>query len=46
MNDTVTQYKWVGTRPVRPDGVPKVTGHALYGADLKMPGTLVGRILR
>ena len=46
MNDTVTQYKWVGTRPVRPDGVPKVTGRALYGADFTMPGMLVGRILR
>src|SRR5689334_510334 len=40
------QFKWVGTRPVRPDGVPKVTGHAQYGADLAMPGMLVGRILR
>src|SRR6476619_5771687 len=39
-------YKWVGTRPVRPDGAPKVTGHALYGADLAMPGMLTGRILR
>ena len=39
-------YKWVGTRPVRPDGVPKVTGRALYGADLTMPGQLIGRILR
>src|SRR5262245_30201158 len=39
-------FKWVGTRPVRPDGVPKVTGSALYGADLTMPGMLVGRILR
>src|SRR5262249_41099581 len=39
-------FKWVGTRPVRPDGVPKVTGRALYGADLAMPGMLVGRILR
>jgi CO/xanthine dehydrogenase Mo-binding subunit len=39
-------FKWVGTRPVRPDGVPKVTGRALYGADLTMPGMLVGRILR
>ncbi len=46
MNDTVTQYKWIGTRPVRPDGVPKVTGRALYGADFTMPGMLVGRILR
>ena len=40
------QYKWVGTRPIRPDGVPKVTGRALYGADFAMPGMLVGRILR
>ncbi|MGH7040863.1 MAG: xanthine dehydrogenase family protein molybdopterin-binding subunit, partial [Acetobacteraceae bacterium] len=39
-------FKWVGTRPVRPDGVPKVTGRAMYGADMKMPGTLVGKILR
>src|SRR5215469_9011705 len=39
-------FKWVGTRPVRPDGVPKVTGRALYGADMNMPGMLVGRVLR
>ena len=44
--ETVKQFKWVGTRPVRPDGVPKVTGLAQYGADLAMPGMLVGRILR
>ena len=44
--ETVKQFKWVGTRPVRPDGVPKVTGTAQYGADLEMPGELVGRILR
>jgi CO/xanthine dehydrogenase Mo-binding subunit len=44
--DTVKPFKWVGTRPVRPDGVPKVTGTAQYGADLAMPGMLVGRILR
>src|SRR6202162_6297269 len=44
--ETVKQFKWVGTRPVRPDGVPKVTGLAQYGADLAMPGILVGRILR
>ena len=36
----------VGTRPVRPDGVEKVTGRALYGADLAMAGMLVGRIKR
>jgi CO/xanthine dehydrogenase Mo-binding subunit len=44
--DTVTPYKWVGTRQIRPDGVPKVTGTALYGSDYSMPGMLVGRILR
>ena len=44
--ETARPFKWVGTRPVRPDGVPKVTGRALYGADLTMPGMLVGRILR
>jgi CO/xanthine dehydrogenase Mo-binding subunit len=44
--ETAKQFKWVGTRPVRPDGVPKVTGVAQYGADLAMPGMLVGHILR
>src|SRR6266567_8251648 len=44
--DSTKQFKWVGTRPVRPDGVPKVTGTAQYGSDLAMPGMLVGRILR
>ena len=43
---TAKQFKWVGTRPIRPDGVPKVTGLAQYGSDLAMPGMLVGRILR
>lgn len=38
--------KIVGTRPVRPDGVPKVTGLARYGADFALPGMLWGRILR
>jgi CO/xanthine dehydrogenase Mo-binding subunit len=51
VNDTISRdhaktFKWVGTRPVRPDGVPKVTGLAQYGADLAMPGMLVGGILR
>lgn len=36
----------VGTRPVRPDGVDKVTGRATYGADFRLPGQLVGKILR
>ena len=36
----------VGTRPVRPDGVPKVTGQAQYGSDYSLPGMLWGAILR
>ena len=39
-------FRSVGTRPIRPDGVDKVTGRARYGADLNMPGQLVGSILR
>jgi len=39
-------FDWVGTRPVRPDGVDKVTGRARFGADLAMQGQLVGRVLR
>jgi CO/xanthine dehydrogenase Mo-binding subunit len=51
MNDTTSrdsekQFKWVGTRQIRPDGVPKVTGRAQYGSDHTMPGMLIGRILR
>ena len=38
--------KFVGTRPVRPDGVDKVTGRAKFGADMALPGMLVGRVLR
>jgi CO/xanthine dehydrogenase Mo-binding subunit len=36
----------VGTRPIRPDGVDKVTGRARYGADFNMAGQLVGAVLR
>ena len=41
-----TKFKSVGTRPIRPDGVDKVTGRARFGADMQAPGMLVGRILR
>jgi len=43
---TNQDFKIVGTRPRRPDGVDKVTGRARYGADTFAPGQLVGRILR
>ena len=40
------KLKWIGTRPIRHDGVDKVTGKAGFGADLNWPGTLCGKILR
>jgi CO/xanthine dehydrogenase Mo-binding subunit len=39
-------YKWVGTRPIRPDGLDKVTGKAQFGADLALPGMLFGKVVR
>ena len=39
-------YKVIGTRPVRHDGVDKVTGRALFGADLNLTGMLAGAMLR
>jgi CO/xanthine dehydrogenase Mo-binding subunit len=40
------KFEWIGTRPVRPDGVDKVTGRANYGADFTLPGMLYGKVLR
>lgn len=40
------EFSVVGTRPVRPDGVDKVTGRARFGADASAPGMLHGAILR
>ena len=40
------KLKFVGTSPIRPDGVPKVTGLAKYGSDFTLPGMLWGKILR
>jgi CO/xanthine dehydrogenase Mo-binding subunit len=39
-------YKVIGTRPIRHDGVDKVTGRALYGADVRLNGMLYGKVLR
>ena len=41
-----TEYKVIGTRPIRHDGVDKVTGAARFGADITLPGLLHGKILR
>lgn len=41
-----SSFKVLGSRPIRHDGVDKVTGHAKYGADLALPGMLYAKILR
>lgn len=40
------KYKVIGTRPIRHDGVDKVTGRAKYGGDVQQTGLLAGVILR
>ena len=47
--DTKTEarvFTVVGTRPLRPDGIDKVTGRARFGADMTAPGMLIGLVLR
>ena len=44
--EIATEYKVIGTRPVRPDGTDKVTGRAQYGADVDLTGMLYGRVKR
>ena len=38
--------KVIGTSVTRAEGPDKVTGHAIYAADVKLPGLLWGKILR
>lgn len=40
------KYKVIGTRPIRHDGIDKVTGRAVYGGDVRLPGLLFGKMLR
>ncbi len=40
------EFRVVGSRPVRHDGVDKVTGRARYAADTAMPGLLYAKVLR
>ena len=46
MKNGNSEYRVVGTRPIRPDGVDKVTGRARFGADLNLPGMLFGHMVR
>lgn len=41
-----TEFKVIGTRPVRHDGVDKVTGRAKYANDVMVPGALTAKFLR
>ena len=43
---STTDYKVVGTRPIRHDGTDKVTGRAKYGGDFQAAGLLHGKVLR
>ena len=46
-NETTTKkYRVIGTRPIRHDGVDKVTGRAIYGADVQLPDMLYGKVKR
>ncbi len=40
------RFKVIGTRPVRHDGLDKVTGRAVYGGDVKLPGLVQAAVLR
>src|SRR3984885_922993 len=46
MNYIDSSLKVVGTRPIRPDGVDKVTGRAVFAADTRASGMLWGKMLR
>ena len=46
MSSERREYKWVGTRQIRPDGHDKVTGRAKFGSDFSLSGMIHGRVLR
>lgn len=39
-------YRVIGTTPSRPDGPDKVTGRAVYSADVNLPGLVWGEVVR
>ena len=40
------KYNVIGTRPIRHDGLEKVTGKAVYSADVQLPNMSYGAVLR
>ena len=43
-DELINKFKYIGTRPNRPDGLDKVTGRAKYGADFNAPNMLLSLI--
>ncbi len=43
---SASPYKVIGTRPTALDAFDKVTGRAVYGIDVKLPGMIHGKLLR
>jgi xanthine dehydrogenase molybdenum-binding subunit len=43
---SVSDYRVIGTSPIRSDAYDKVTGKAVFGSDVKVPGGVWGDILR
>ena len=41
---TPEPYRIIGTSPIRPDGIDKVTGRAAYGADIQLPRMLHAKL--
>jgi CO/xanthine dehydrogenase Mo-binding subunit len=46
IDQTSKDYKVIGTSPIRHDGYDKVTGKALFGADMNLPAMLHAKVLR
>ncbi len=46
VTESKPRYKYVGTRPVRHDGLEKVTGRARFAADLNLSGQLHAIVVR
>ena len=44
--DNLNEFRLIGTRPNRPDGLDKVTGRARYGADISAANMLHAAVVR
>jgi CO/xanthine dehydrogenase Mo-binding subunit len=45
-NERENRLRVVGTTPIRPDGLEKVTGRATFADDIHLPRMLHGKVLR